>query len=200
MAIFMEREEYEFLLRAVKFCDKVDNYMNLLDLDPVEVHEFKTDNELFNYVFANQENYGSLAESFTRYKINNLQLKFSELMCACKYSKNYTAQIGDDLGLNVAVPSLDPNMYTPQIKIEYTDEGRPLLKWSKGAFEGVEIWKNSGSASGYQKMARCYGNNYQDNRDLPAKCEVWKYSLIFLFRDEMVGNWSDEVSVIVQGV
>lgn len=198
MAIFIEKEEYEFLLRIEKFCENIDTYAHLLGLDPVDVHNFKTDNQLFNYVFSSLERYGTMADSFTKYKISNLQVKFSELMSACKYSKNYTTQIGDLLGINAQVTSLNPESYTPALSVHYTADGYPVLKWNKGMFHSVEIWKNAGSVAGYQKLARCQGSEYVDRSSLPISLNEWKYSIIYVFKDEMVGNWSEEINVLVQ--
>src|SRR6202000_1314771 len=102
MAIFIERDEYEFFLRSVKFCEKIDSYCSLLGLDKAEVDSYKNENELFNYVFAHKSSYGSLAESFMRYKISNMQSLFYDLSSKCRNSRNYTERIGQELGLTTA--------------------------------------------------------------------------------------------------
>ena len=200
MSIFLERDEYEFFLQSVKFCDKIDNYSALLGLDPVEVDSYKSENELFKYVFAHKANYGTLAESFIRYKISNIQSLFFDLSSKCKNSGNYTEQIGGDLGISTGEVSIPPINHTPMLSVGLNGKGYPVLKWKQGVFDEVEIWKDSGNGSGYQKLTRSFGPEYADTTTLPQnKYEAWKYSIIYLFKDEMVGNWSDERQVIVIG-
>jgi len=198
MPLFIEKEEYEFFLRSVKFCDQIDKYAAMLGLDPIEVDNYKNENELFNYVFAHKAAYGSLAESFMRYKICNMQMQYSDLAWQCKSSRNYTTKIGDELGITTTFSTL-PNMNdTPIVTISFSLEGYPVLKWDGGQFESVEIWKDSGHGKGYEKLGRSNNSEYVDKTPLtPNKCEVWKYSAIYLFKDEMVGNWSDECEAIV---
>ena len=200
MPIFIERDEYEFFLRSVKFCDKIDNYRSLLGLDPAEVDSYKSENELFNYVFAHKSTYGTLAESFMRYKISNMQSLFYDLSAKCRDSRNYTERIGAELGITTYVVSSTPVSHTPLVDIGFNADGYPVLKWKHGMFEDVEIWKDSGNGRGYQKLDRSSDVEYTDTTALPAnKCEAWKYSIIYLFKGEMVGNWSDEREVIVYG-
>ena len=200
MPIFIERDEYEFFLRSVKFCDKIDNYQVLLGLDSTEVDAYKSENELFNYVFAHKANYGTLAESFMRYKISNMQSLFYDLVYKCKNSRNYTERIGTDLGISTGDFSTRQISHTPVVYIGFNADGQPVLNWTRGMFDGVEIWKDSGNGRGYQKLDRSSNMEYTDTSSLPLnKCEAWKYSIIYLFKDEMVGNWSDEQEVIVYG-
>jgi hypothetical protein len=200
MPIFIERDEYEFFLRSVKFCDKIDTYSSLLDLDPLEVDSYKRENELFNYVFVNKASYGTLAESFMRYKISNMQSLFYDLVYKCKNSRNYTERIGTDLGISTGDFSTRQISHTPVVYIGFNADGQPVLNWTRGMFDGVEIWKDSGNGRGYQKLDHCSDGEYIDKTVLPNnKCEVWKYSVIYLFKDEMTGNWSDEQEAIVYG-
>jgi hypothetical protein len=200
MPIFIERDEYEFFLRSVKFCDKIDSYSLLLGLDRAEVDAYKSENELFNYVFAHKSSYGTLAESFMRYKISNMQSLYYDLSSKCRNSRNYTERIGAELGITIATGEVSnpPINHTPVLNIGLNADGYPVLKWKQGMFEDVEIWKDSGNGRGYQKLDRCNDSEYTDKTSVsPDKYEAWKYSIIYLFKDEMVGNWSDEQEVIV---
>ncbi|MDB5282101.1 MAG: hypothetical protein JWO06_1176 [Bacteroidota bacterium] len=109
MAIIIERKDYNFLLIALKFCDKIDNYIELLGLDEDAVEEFKGANALFSFVFNNGENYKSCAESFTRYQIDNMRINLSYLAQSCRNSPNYTIGIGQELGIEVSVFAFLPN-------------------------------------------------------------------------------------------
>jgi hypothetical protein len=43
--------------------------------------------------------------------------------------------------------------------------------------------------------------DYIDKSNLPAAgiTAVWKYKMIYLLKDEVIGNWSDVVTVTVHG-
>lgn len=201
MAIFIEREEYEFLLRSAKFCEKVELYADLLGLDHGEVLAYKNDNEQFNYVFANQSQYGSLAESYMRYKIHNMQTRYNDLLCQCRNSNSYTSNIGEELGINTATKQAIQTAVMPIVKAEYLSTGQPVLKWEKGEFEGVEIWKSTCDKKGYQRLAQAFAHRFIDTEPLPTNglTALWKYAVIYLHKNEMTGNWSEEVAVIVHG-
>ena len=198
MAIFIEKDDYEFFLRSAKFCENIDKYSAQLELDPVEVISYKNENDLFNYVFAHKASYGSLAESFMRYKIGNMEELFYDLVAKCKKSRNYTSYIGADLGILCNEIKSYPINQNPVATITLNPEGHPILRWMERFLDGVEIWKDSGDGKGYQKLSRCTGLDYVDKSMLPINGhEVWKYCLIYVFKEEMVGNWSDEQEAIV---
>ena len=98
-----EYEDQEFLLRSVKFCNKIDKYISLFGLDEMDVEELKNDTVLFAYVITNLDHYSTCVESFTKHKMQNMRLTFSHLAQSCKNSKNYTVQIGIELGIEIPV-------------------------------------------------------------------------------------------------
>jgi hypothetical protein len=87
----------------------------------------------------------------------------------------------------------------PDFFIEFSSGGHPNLRWTKGKFEGVEIWKDSGT--GFAKLDRDMRTDYIDKTNLPVAgaTAIWKYKMIYVVSDEVVGNWSDVVSVFVMG-
>ena len=109
MTTMIKGEDYNFLLIAVKFCEKIDRYVELLGLDEDEVEAFKNANNLFSFVFNNKEKYASCAESFTRYQIENLRINLSYLAQSCRNNPNYSIAIGHDLGIEVPVYAFHAN-------------------------------------------------------------------------------------------
>ena len=198
MPLFVERDEYDFFLRSVKFCDVIDKYYSLLGLDYSEVEAYKNENELFNYVFAHQAAYGSLAESFMRYKICNMQKLYNNLALQCKSSSNYTAAIGAHLGIDTMFKRDRLVSDSPKLSLTFNAYGQPVLMWKEGLFDSIEIWKDWGRGRGYEKFYTGCGGEYSDKSALPRdRCEVWKYTAIYVFKNEMIGNWSDECEAIV---
>jgi len=198
MPIFIEKEEYDFLLCSARFCEKIDRYSGLLNLNQAEVNAYKNENDLFNYVFANNSSYGSLAESFVRYKMGSMQELFYDLVSKCRSSRNYTWQIGAELGIIITGAHNQPIKHCPEVNLRFDRQGYPLLTWTNCMLDGVEIWKDSGNGKGYEKLSFSGGSEYTDKTELPCvNQEVWKYTLIYLYKDEMVGDWSDVQEAIV---
>jgi hypothetical protein len=107
--ILIEREDYEFLLLSGKFCSKIDRYLELLDLGWERIQTFKNDNRELVHVFNNSKQFQSCIESFKRFKIKNMRRDFLSLVQSCKQSKNYTSDIGLDLGIEVPIYTFQPN-------------------------------------------------------------------------------------------
>jgi hypothetical protein len=108
-AMTIEKKDYEFLLLAARFCNKIDNYVSFLGLNVREVDELKEDTLQFAYVLTNLDHYSTCIESFTQHKIQNMRITFSHLVQSCRNSKNYTIQIGLDLGIEIPVYAFQAN-------------------------------------------------------------------------------------------
>jgi hypothetical protein len=129
----------------------------------------------------------------------NVQERFSKLVQRIKGSPNYSKSIGEDLDIEVKEEPFDPQAGKPEIKTAYSSGGHPVLKWKKGKYQGVEVWKNTGT--GWQKLDIDTSPDYTDKTALPAagQTAVWQYKMIYLYKDAQAGNWSDEATVTVSG-
>jgi hypothetical protein len=112
---------------------------------------------------------------------------------------NFTPALGEDLGITSPVVAFSKASGKPTFSAQLTSGGYPLLVWLRGKFEGVEIWKDSGS--GFVKLDRDMRPDYIDKSTLPAAgaSAAWRYKMIYLINDEHVGVWSDVVTVTVYG-
>ena len=130
----------------------------------------------------------------------NVQKRFAEIIQDCVRSGNYTIGIGEDLGIEKPETVFDPQLGQPEFEIELNSGGRPNLLWPKGKFQGIEIWKDS-DGTGFKFLDKDFNPDYLDKSALPAAgtSAVWKYKMIYLFQDEQVGNWSEEVVITVYG-
>jgi hypothetical protein len=131
----------------------------------------------------------------------NIDKRFRDLVQDCAASPNFNDTIGQDLGIVAPFVPFDPATGKPVFTIELSTGGYPLLKWKKIKFQGVEIWKDAGDGAGWKKHDRDMRPDYIDKSNLPPVgiSKVWKYKMIYLVDDEVVGNWSDELSVTVYG-
>jgi len=227
MATIIEQSDEGLKTQLNTFCGKIDNYTLILGLTAGDVTSIKNDNKFFSYVLDGVNAFRTFAQTMTGYKdllrygkedevlpafptiptlpaapaavVANIQKRFARLIQDCVNSSNYTKSIGEDLGIEAPTTPFDPNTGKPKFKIEFSSGGQPDLIWKKGKFQGVEIWKDTGT--GLKFLDKDFSPDYIDKSPLPAAgvSAVWKYKMIYLYKDEVVGNWSDEVSTTVYG-
>jgi len=113
---------------------------------------------------------------------------------------SYTLADGQDLGIEGAEDVIDlPNM-KPVLEVTLT-AGRPRIDWEKQGMDAIEIHVSRAPADPFTFLAIDTIPDYDDTAALPApgQSAVWKYKAIYRFGDERVGQWSDEVSIVVMG-
>jgi len=128
----------------------------------------------------------------------NIQRRFSLRAKKAKASPNYSKGIGEDLGIEATRQVFYPNLGKPQLTISL-NVGHPVIKYTKGKFDGIAIYKDSGD--GFVLLATALKPTYTDKTALPTKDDgkVWKYKAIYIWQSEETGKWSDEASVVVMG-
>lgn len=79
--------------------------------------------------------------------------------------------------------------------------GRPRIDWEKQGMDAIEIHVKRDADSSFALLAVDTIPDYDDTAALPApgQSAVWKYKAIYRLGDERVGQWSDEVSIVVMG-
>jgi hypothetical protein len=229
MALIVEKADAAFNLQLKNFANKISTYSTALGLTAAEVTAIKADAAAFDYLLSNQEAVQTFAQTYTAYKnllrkggqsvlgalptapvfaaapampAPNVESRFRSLTQRISNSSAYTTAIGEDLGIegpSAAAAKATMTAGKPVFFIELSLGGHPNLRWTKGKFDGVEIWKDSGT--GFTKLDRDMRPDYIDKSNLPAAgiAAVWKYKMIYLLNDEPIGNWSDVVSVTVVG-
>ena len=229
MPTFIERTDEGFDSQLDNFCNKIDTYNILLGVSNGQVTAIKLDRDNFHYgvhasilIDAFKQNvtgwkrllrYGNGSEILPAFPTQptlpatpvlvgaNVQERFARLIQQIVANTNYTTSIGEDLGIEAPVTPFNPNDGTPTFKIGFSSGGHPNLIWKKGKFQGVEIWKSTDNGASWQKLDKDFSPDYIDKSELPpvGESKVWNYKMIYLYKDEVVGNWSNEVSVTVQG-
>jgi len=227
MKTFIANDDEGFLLQLINFNDKVGAYAVTLGLVPDKITALEADEDLLIFVFQTMLQYRSFAESYTNYKLllrwgngsevlgavptpplvgvapavtsANVQKRFAEIIQDCVRSPNFTTAIGEDLGILAPQTPFNPAEGKPVFTIAFSGGGYPVLKWKKGKYEGVEVWKKI--SGNWQRIDNDYKPDYTDKSDLPpaGQSAVWTYKLIYIYNEEQAGQWSDEVSVTVFG-
>jgi len=200
----------------------------MLGITDAEILAATNDAIAFNYIVGNQNVAQTFEQNYMTFKIlarkggsgqlgaypkapvlpappativpPNIEGRFRASVQRLRSHPSYTPAIGEDLGIEGPIETFVAKEGKPKFHIELMPEGQPNLRWVKGKFEGVEIWKDDGK--GFRKLDRDMKPDYPDMSPLPAEGTfvVWRYKMIYLMDDKPVGNWSEVVSVTVYGV
>jgi hypothetical protein len=226
---FIESNDASFGKQINNFATKIKQYKTILGFTDAEVAEAENDAAYWDYTLQADVAVETYAQNFKAYKINartgsknntvlgafpvlaafgtaptavdaNIQARFSQKAAKAKLSNNYTEAIGKDLGIEASVGSFDPSAGKPSFTLSINGK-RPEIRFTKGKYNGVSIYKDSGDGKGYQFLDKAFYVTYSDKSTLPeaGKTALWKYKLIYLFHDEETGSMSDEVSISVVG-
>ena len=227
MAIIIQTEDSKFAIQMSQFAQKIGTYAPGLGLTPADVASVLADADYVGYCIFNQPGIQGYAQTVTNYKnlirygngnevpgnfpvqptldpapvtvAANVEGRFRSLIQRIVHSPAYTTAMGEDLGIEAPVTPFDPQQGKPSFSISLSSGGHPNLKWVKGKFQGVEIFKNTGN--GWQRLDKDFSPDYIDKSPLPAPGQTanWSYKMIYLYKDEVVGSYSDEVSITVTG-
>ena len=228
MTILIEREDVAFNLQLKTFASKIATYQTLFGLTNAQVAAVKADSLAFDYMLNYMNIMQTFAHNCTEYKkelrhsstavigafpvlpvitappvavLADVEARFRAIIQLLVHNPNkaFTTAVGQDLGVVAPVTNFDPATGKPKFTIALTAGGHPTLSYTKGDFDGVEIWKDSGV--GFAVLQRATLPAYTDTAALPAAnvAALWNYKMIFVYKDAVVGSYSDVVSVTVNG-
>ena len=204
---------------------KLGTYKTTLGLENAVVTSTQADAAFFHYALNSQKQVAAFAQQWTAYKNSarngtdpalgplpvppdlgtapdavapGIFKRLTALVTRIKAHPGYTVAIGQDLDIIGAEQTLDTTNAKPVIKLELL-AGRPNVKWTKGPFDALEGWVDRGA--GFVFLVIDTVPDYLDTAPLPAPgtSALWKYKTIYRLNDQQVGQWSDVVSIAVQG-
>jgi hypothetical protein len=125
-----------------------------------------------------------------------VEQRFRDKAAKVKISPNYTQGIGD--AWRIVAPVTIEEIEVPEFYILFT-AGHPVLKWKKKNAHAAQIWKDNGDGKGFYHAGDDIKSPWIDKDDLPAAgtSAVWKYKIIYLINDEVVGGFSAVITVTV---
>ena len=100
-------QDHKFIAMSSKFCEKIDAYAPILEMDETVVKRYKLNCSILDQIVMNIENYNDSLQNFASQKIEDAKAAFRALVQLCKRSSHYTKAIGIDLGIeevNWALP------------------------------------------------------------------------------------------------
>lgn len=225
---FIKAEDVEFVLQLTKFADTIPAYAVTVELTPAEVAETKADAEYMIWAFQNSNIYREHSENWTKFKNlirrgtggsvttappaptppsapevtvePNVQERFSKLVARIKAHRNYTKAMGEDLGIEAASTIFIPEEGKPPFSIRLVAGGKPELVWKKGHYDGVLIQRKD-EGGNFVQIGIDMRPNYVDNTATSpvGQSKIYAYRMIYLYKDEQVGEWSDVASISVNG-
>ena len=209
------------------FSGAMPRYATLLDVSAVDMAALKADADAFRYALHAQTDVLAYSQHWTSYK-NVLKdggsgtadwpitlafaspvppavspgviARLAALAAHIKTNKNYTSAIGQDLWLIGSSQVVDTSTWKPILTIQ-NQAGHPIIVWTKGQASAIEIWVDRGDGHDFVLLTINTEPNTTDTTPLPAAgaSALWKYKAIYHLHDELVGQWSDVISVSVSG-
>ncbi len=129
--------------------------------------------------------------------------RVTALVNTIKSNLSYTEADGKDLGIegNESAARLNVHEAQPQISVRLISGGHPEIVWTKGDFDGVDIYVDRGNGV-WVFLSTDTHPNYTDTAALPAigASALWQYKAIYKLDDEHAGQFSNPVSITVAGV
>jgi hypothetical protein len=124
--------------------------------------------------------------------------RISKFVSRLKSHPNYTASIGENLGIEGSEHVVDIQFLKPILK-GGLDAGRPRIIWKKDIADSIDIFVDRGLTGNYEYLANDMEPDYIDTFPLPTgvNSAVWAYKGIYKISDEKVGQMSDPINVTV---
>lgn len=118
-----------------------------------------------------------------------------------KKHTNYTEADGQDLGIIGTTQTIDFNTLKPNVTYKLVQGGKPELKWTKAGFEAVRIYVDTTGTGAWTLLTQASYSSFVDKTPLPASGQsiVRSYRIIYVHKDEEVGNYSNIVQITVTG-
>lgn len=112
-----------------------------------------------------------------------------------KAHPNYTAAMGQDMG--IVAPAATPGTPKPTATADAQPGSQILLKWVKGAFDGVYIESQRANETTWTLIGMDTSSPYLDSRPplVVGQPEVRRYRLRYFANDVATGDYSDIITV-----
>jgi hypothetical protein len=125
--------------------------------------------------------------------------RIGKLVQNIKSKQRYNDSIGGNLGIIGAERDRETLDMKPILKVK-TEAGNPVIVWKKGKADSLDIYVDRSDNKGFVYLANDAVPDFTDKTELNGTDKVmeWKYKAIYRVKDEQVGSFSDEVSVMVK--
>ena len=120
--------------------------------------------------------------------------RLADTIILIKGNKNYTAAIGEDLGIEAREASKAKAIAQPTLTIS-SEGGKITLKWKKNGFKAIDIYVDRNDGKGFVFLMTSLSTSFSDNYELPTGVTVgsMSYKARYRTKDEPCGNFSNIV-------
>jgi hypothetical protein len=204
MADFIPQPEGKLVLMLTNLDSKIDGYAIALGIDPVllaEIHvKIKAIIKAINDAIAGKQTWKNLEAAKRGTKTEILGFLRTNI-ARFKTESGYTEAIGKDLGIIGTTDTFDHNAYKPTLKAtvfpKYIN-----LEFIKKGIDAVNIYVRIKGGTEWTFLARDTRSPYHDSENLKTAGvpEVREYMCIGVIADEEIGQESDVVTVVFDGL
>ncbi len=130
-----------------------------------------------------------------------IEVRFRALVKIIKAHPAYNTGIGEALGIEgPAHTGPDFIIFRPELEL-VLQGGLVFILWTwlgqRAFLDMIEILVDRADGKGFVFLTNDTTPGYLDTTPLPASAAKWTYKAIFRVGDQRVGQWSNEVSIIV---
>jgi len=210
------------------FAAKLSEHATTLEVAEATVTDIRTANAYFNYVLTVHQSLKNNVREMTAYKnqLSNGRIgqavgalptlpdlgaaptavtfpifsRVQQLVKALRNHPAYTTSMGQDLGIIGAEQSTDTTSLKPVLKLSIV-ANEVIVKWTKGKATSIDFYVDRSDGKGMVYLANDYSPDYEDRITLgpDSPPALWSYRAIYRVGDKQVGQYSDVVSITVNG-
>jgi hypothetical protein len=226
---YMPVKELEKIIWLQNFANKIGNYATKYSIAPATVTDIQNGYAWLSYWMNYRKQYQEYIKKLSSFKDEIMSGTgvastppvpptfaaaptsvapgvFTRVISVVNMIKSnlvYTEADGKDLGIEgmEAVSRISMQDSQPEMSVRLINGGHPEVVWTKGDFDGIDIYVERGSGTWVFLATDTYPH-YTDTTALPAMgaSAVWQYKAIYRLDDEQVGKFSNAVSITVAGV
>lgn len=197
---FIPASDIQFAAWHDKFKTAATSNQTEVKLPPEEVARIEAENEEIHSVLTAT----SLAAAAYRQEIARKKACISRIQANSRASAkrlkshaDYTPALGLFFGVEGPENSADLNHAKPKLTgVDHTD-GQVEISFNKSKSHGIHLYCQRENDTDWVLLARISLSPYIDNRPLlqAGKPELRRYAAIYIYKDQEVGNYSDEIVV-----
>jgi hypothetical protein len=197
---YIPQSDAEFSFWSDNMLRKLGEYLATFNIPDPEHADLKIRRDAFENAVKDVDAAKTTLQSAVQAKNalrNQLESSLRQLVGLIKTHKLYTETIGEDIG--VVLPAA-PDKGDPLAKPFFTATvmgSEVRLDWTKGAYSGVIIQGKRNNETAFALLGMDTRSPFTDTRvnaDI-TNSEARTYRMRYLWGDEEVGVWSDEVRV-----
>ncbi|MBI5215430.1 MAG: hypothetical protein HY960_06715 [Ignavibacteriae bacterium] len=201
---YLPRIDAQFVIWFANFVGKVPQYKDTYGIKDDEINQYSADltalKERLELIESTKKTLHSLVEGKDS-MISDISKRIRTTAILVKRHKDYKAEDGENLGI-IAPADMDEATLSAIAKPMFQALAMSnfvRLDWIKSAYDGVIIECKRGNETTFSRLSPDNRSPYEDARPnlQPDVPEIRVYRMRYILNEKEVGNWSDEVKVVV---